>query len=235
MQPLPPPPGTRPSAISVRSRSPNAAPVHALRVATAPYHQRVDGLFSQFDVTHEEGFRLFLRAQALAYLPVENALDRAGAGSLISDWCHRERSDDLVSDMALLNIPVPTALEAPSFASAAEVLGGVYVLEGSRLGAALLARSVSPSLPTSFLARRTTGGAWRRLLRLLDESLTDAEDLRLASAAAQTVFKLFEQAARSVLSCQQMTTSGAGLLGSISSQLQSRPGRSSRRSTRGTA
>ncbi len=212
----------------VKPPSTTVAPVQALRVATAPYHQRVDSLFSQFVVSHEAGYALLLSAQALAYLPLEDALHRAGAGLLIADWHRRRRSDSLLSDMALLGIAVPHALEVPSFASAPEVLGGVYVLEGSRLGATLLARSVSPNLPASFLAGKAMRGAWRNLLLLLNDSLTDADDLQLASAAAEKVFSVFEQAARSVLSGQQRAKKcGPGLAGNLSPRVKLRPKSSS--------
>ena len=46
----------------------------ALRAATADAHERVDGLFSRFDISDPIGYRRFLTAQAVAYLPGEAAL-----------------------------------------------------------------------------------------------------------------------------------------------------------------
>lgn len=82
------------------------------------------------------------------------------------------------------------------------MLGAIYVLEGSRLGGALLKRSVPPSLPRQFLETRQDAGSWRRLLKLLDESLIRPNDLDAAIVAAKEVFARFAESARVVESVQ---------------------------------
>ncbi|MDP8911973.1 MAG: hypothetical protein M3N39_00180 [Pseudomonadota bacterium] len=47
-----------------------------LRAGTAAEHDRVDRLFSRFDLRREEDYRHFLLAQAAAFLPIG---DRSGA------------------------------------------------------------------------------------------------------------------------------------------------------------
>ena len=57
-----------------------------LRAQTADAHARVDAAFSRFDLASQEGYADFLAAQAAAFLPVEQALDEAGAEDLIADF-----------------------------------------------------------------------------------------------------------------------------------------------------
>lgn len=51
----------------------------ALRAATSEAHERLDALFSRFDLGDRADYSEFLLAQAGAFLPVGAALDRAGA------------------------------------------------------------------------------------------------------------------------------------------------------------
>lgn len=73
------------------------------------------------------------------------------------------------------------------------------MLEGSRLGGALLSRSVAPGLPAGFLIAAAEPGAWRKLLQELNEGLTESADITAATAAAVEVFGLFEQSGRHFL------------------------------------
>ena len=57
-----------------------------LKARTAKAHDRVDELFSRFDLGDEGEYRRFLTAQAEAFLPVEASLDAAGAETVIEDW-----------------------------------------------------------------------------------------------------------------------------------------------------
>ena len=120
----------------------------ALRRAAAAVHKEVDAIFSDVDLSDARGYRAFLLAQAYAHLPVEAALDTADAARVIPDWPERRRAPLLLGDLARLDA-VPERGAAPSFASEAEVAGTAYVLEGSRLGAKLLSRSVPGDLAPS--------------------------------------------------------------------------------------
>lgn len=165
----------------------------ALRSETAEAHERLDALFSRFDLSARTGYAAFLQAQAGAFLAVEAALDRAGAGELLYDWEKRRRSDALLGDLrdlALLHRPATS----PSFVTEAAILGGVYVLEGSRMGGAVLRRTVPSSLPTAFLSHGEPS-AWRRFVEVLDQRLTSPADLSQAALAAASVFQTFETSA----------------------------------------
>ncbi len=163
----------------------------ALRTATAAYHDRVDTAFSKANLADRVSYGHFLQAQAAAHLPVEDALARAGVAAIVIDWDARRRSASLRDDLATLGLDVPAPAGELMLDDEAAVLGALYVLEGSRLGGALLKRSVSPYLPTQFLGGMNST-AWRDLLMLLDERLDTEAKRAIAIAAACDVFILFE-------------------------------------------
>lgn len=168
-----------------------------LRSATADGHERVDHLFSRFDLSSPAGYCRFLRAQARAFLPIEAELDGAGAAALIPDWTERRRSDLLRADLAALSVTLPEPFRPHLFIQdKAPLLGAAYVLEGSRLGGALLKRSVAAGLPSRFLDSRQSAGSWRNFLKLLDTFLLRQDDLEAAAEAARQVFTRFEWAAK---------------------------------------
>jgi len=163
----------------------------ALRAATAAEHERVDRLFSSADLGAIDGYRRFLVAQAAAFLPIEAALEAAGAAQVLADWPQRRRSHLLRADLAALEAVEPAPVAAPRFPGEAAILGGVYVLEGSRLGAAVLKRGVAAAAPTDFLSAPQEPGSWRKLLENLDRVLYGPDQIGAAVGAARTVFEGF--------------------------------------------
>ena len=170
----------------------------ALRAATSEHHERVDRVFSGAALGVRDSYARFLRAQAAALLPVEAALDRDGVAAVVPDWPARQRSDLLRWDLSDLGADPPEPAGDISFDGEAALLGGLYVLEGSRLGGTLLKRAVPPHLPARFLGG-VDSGAWRRLLGLLDDRLDDEPARVAAIAAAGDVFRLFEVSGRRYL------------------------------------
>ena len=173
----------------------------ALRAATAAEHDRVDALFSAFDLGDEGDYGRFLAAQAAAFLPVEAALDEAGAAEALPCWPERLRGALLVEDLAAMGAPPAAPVAPPPFGDEAALLGGIYVLEGSRLGGAVLRRSLPAHLPQSFLAAPQPRGAWAKLLAKLDTRLNGERELISAVTSAKRVFACFAAAAE-----QGMTT-----------------------------
>jgi heme oxygenase len=169
-----------------------------LRETTSPYHARVDEAFGSFDLKTPDGYRHFLQAQAMAFLPVEAALDEGGAGSLLYDWQNRKRGAALLSDLRDLDAVIPEALRSLALADDAELWGALYVIEGSRLGGRFLAGSIPPHLPKAFMTHSVEKCAWRSLLDRLDLGLVNDDDRKKAASAAQAVFRLFEDAAVAV-------------------------------------
>ncbi|MDF0486910.1 biliverdin-producing heme oxygenase [Sphingomonas sp. H39-1-10] len=170
----------------------------ALRAATAAHHERVDAVFSRADLTNRVDYARFLQAQAGAYLPVEAALARAGAARIVPDWETRRRASRLTADLAALGVAVPEDEADVGFDDDAAVLGGVYVLEGSRLGGAMLARDVPADFPKSFLASDQVA-TWRDLLDLLQYRLISPGERSSAVESASRVFMLFESSGQRYL------------------------------------
>jgi heme oxygenase len=168
----------------------------ALREATAAAHEEVDGIFSRFDLRRREPYRRFLRAQASALLPIETALDEAGAGAILGDWPARRRSEALREDLKALGAEPPAPTAAPAFATPEAVLGGIYVLEGARLGGALLSRALPDKAPQAFLGAAGDSLRWRKLLEDLEKLLYRHDQVAAAVSAAVDVFACFAAAGR---------------------------------------
>jgi heme oxygenase len=169
-----------------------------LRDATASWHERVDALFSNTDLADPRQYGGFLLAQAAAHLAVEQALDRANVAEIVSDWPERRRGNLIRLDLATLGEQMPVLEVLPALTGTAAKWGALYVLEGSRLGGKILARSVGAGLPTSYLAAGRPV-AWRELTTLIDRTLTKRPDIDNAAEAACAVFALFERSGRRLL------------------------------------
>ena len=169
------------------------ADVHAiLRRETRAEHDRVDAAFSRFGLSGPDYAR-FLAAQARAYQPVEAALEDTVVARVVPGWRAHRRADALRADLAALGMRAVASLAAPSLPTDAHALGAWYVLEGSRLGGALLARQVAPGLPRAFLA--ASGPRWAKSVEILENNLYQPEHIAHAVDAARDVFALFERAA----------------------------------------
>lgn len=170
----------------------------ALRAATSEAHERLDARFSTFDLADPAGYGAFLLAQAGAFFPMEDALQAAGVSRVIDDWPARRRSEPLRADLDALGLSDPESVAVPSLRSEADILGALYVLEGSRLGGAMLVRTVPDGLPRSFLTPGNPA-AWRAFVTVLDQRLSSPADLDAAAATASAVFEAFAASASNAL------------------------------------
>ncbi|WP_267393784.1 MULTISPECIES: biliverdin-producing heme oxygenase [unclassified Sphingomonas] len=136
--------------------------IKQLRAETAADHDRVDMLYGRFALDRAADYRNILIAHAAALPAVEAAL---GVADDLPAW--RPRTALIAQDLAALGVamPVPAAFAAPDDASR---WGALYVIEGSRLGGTLLARSVPAGLPSAYLAASHQPGEWRALLAALE-------------------------------------------------------------------
>ncbi len=168
---------------------------------TAPAHERVDTAFSRFSLTDPVGYRLFLQAHH-AVLPVcERALAASGAAGLLADWPSRVRAPALLADMAAVGVgPGP---EVPALAplSPAAAFGMMYVLEGSRLGGAVLARRLltNPDERCRTASRYLLHGEglrlWPNFVTAMERSPHVTQDPQSVVASALQTFGLFAAAA----------------------------------------
>ena len=165
-------------------------PRFALKEATSEIHERLDRLLSKLDLGRTEEYLQFLLIQARVVPALEAALDLGGIARLVEDWSDHRRTNFLKEDLAALGAVMPKPLAIPPFSGEAELLGASYVLEGSRLGAKVLVRSVAPGMPGRFLDS-PTGTPWPALVAALDGFLYSAQRLEAAKNAATDCFEAF--------------------------------------------
>jgi heme oxygenase len=170
-----------------------------LKAATASAHRALDTRFGTYDLTSIDGYRCFLEASAAALLPLEAALERSGVADLFADWPQRSRRAAIAADIARTSgtahlLPAVVTMSRP------EMLGAMYVLEGSRLGAKYLLRAVAcctePQIAevTHYLRRGSDQPLWRTFLEKLKcERVTPRGEAEMISGA-QLAFAMFERA-----------------------------------------
>ena len=171
-----------------------------LRDATAAEHARLDAQLGALDLCKAADYRHFLEVNATALLPLEQALVQAGVRRVLPDWDDRARSKAILRDLSRLGGTV-RLLDVPELPDRFAVLGTLYVLEGSRLGAAYLSREVRRcsdpvvSDNTAFLSHGAGRPLWQNFLAVLEShtgELADEEDI---AGPARGAFSLFKQAA----------------------------------------
>lgn len=175
-----------------------------LKVETRDLHARTERAFARFDLTRREAYGEFLLAQATALLPLEAALTGQGAGDALEDWPLRARGELLRADLAALGLSEPLPQAEPRFANPDQLLGALYVLEGSKLGARLLLARVLAAHPaaagaTAFLAHGSDPArtaAWPSFLARLEAAPCSAARAAEALAGATAAFAMFGRAAR---------------------------------------
>ncbi|EJT04627.1 biliverdin-producing heme oxygenase [Rhizobium sp. CCGE 510] len=163
-----------------------------LRAQTADCHAEVDKLFGTFDLSNRQQYRTFLQAHARVIPASEDALEDAGIARLLPDWPERRRTQGLLADIREFGDSLPPSLPPPALHSEAALWGALYVLEGSKLGGAVLAKTVADHLPSSYLSLQGPKGAMRSFMDRLDAS--DLDDPAAAISAARSIFDLFLKA-----------------------------------------
>ena len=182
-----------------------------LRAATADAHERLHR-HAGFAAAADGGIALPAYRRLLARLfgfhrPFEIAIGAAARFAPGVDLEKRRRSPMLEADLAALGASRAEIAEAPlcdviaAPASAGELLGALYVIEGSTLGGVHIARALAPACASLegggrafFLGYGDSHGAmWRAFLDQLDAAATsDAEEARIVEGATST-FLAFER------------------------------------------
>lgn len=160
----------------------------ALRSATAASHDAVDAAYGGFDLADPRSYGCFLTAHARALPAVERAL--SGYDGLPA---FTPRAALLEADLAALGLKMPAPLPVAPPESDAAAFGALYVIEGSRLGGAVLAKRVSRALPHAYLAATHQPGGWRAFGELLDRAAKAGGPgwIDRAVAAAEATFGLY--------------------------------------------
>lgn len=150
----------------------------ALKRATNEAHDRVEGVVRDAGMFEtREGFQRYLAAAFEMRARFERLLDLNHAARVWADYPSRKIADLVAQDIADLDgVAVPPETTGTKTCSAGELLGVMYVLEGSSLGARILVKSVAEmGLTANFGARHLfrqaeDRGAWRSFIAAMDAS-----------------------------------------------------------------
>ena len=140
----------------------------------------------------------FLSASASVILTLEHALSEAGATRLLPDWEERKRGDALLADLDALGA-APGYPVLAQVGGDAEQFGFLYVLEGSRLGAAVVLCATEAAGDPRMRARDAVPAPRRRpaLLAFVPRATRDIARCKArapdeAIAGARAAFSLFD-------------------------------------------
>jgi heme oxygenase len=182
--------GRRAGGVDLRTR---------LKHATADAHRQLDRSLMAFDLKTTTGYRRFLEASAGALLPLEAALLESGVDDIIQDWPSRSRTDAILKDLTQVEGRLHL-MPAPAAFSRSALVGAVYVLEGSRLGARFLLKIVTRAADpvtgraTAYLSHGSEQQLWEQFLVLLAHEAPRLDEDEVI-AGAHTAFGLFSMAA----------------------------------------
>ena len=179
-------------------------PREYLKEHTRIAHQKVDLQFSRFELANPLGYRNFLEAHDAVLPHCERVLALSGAAWLIPDWPSRLRTLALEQDLRVMGGHASAGMAPMVVLAPAAVFGMMYVLEGSRIGGAVLAtRLCSNSGPhcrdaTRYLLHGKGIGLWPSFVAALNTAPQVLSDIDTVLASALRTFELFEAAAATV-------------------------------------
>jgi heme oxygenase len=137
-----------------------------LSAATRGLHDEVDRRAGRFDLASASGRAGLLRFVYRGLQPVEDGLDSAGAARLYPAWPDRRRAAMLRRDLRRIGAELPDDRPPVDFACAEAAWGALYVLEGSRLGARMIARDWPVDERPGYLDP-DPAGTWQTFLGIL--------------------------------------------------------------------
>lgn len=109
-----------------------------LKTSTAEAHQALDRMIGSFDTP--VAYARYLDGMARFRLPVEAWLAAQPLPSGFEDWQPGLYGEELLGDLDDLDLAIPTDLPPVTLPGGDGLIGLLYVLEGSALGARLLAK-----------------------------------------------------------------------------------------------
>ena len=169
-----------------------------LKRATDAAHRRLDLGLSGFDLSDIDDYRRFLNVHAIALPSLESALAANGFEEQCPGWMEGRRSAALMRDLAGLG-GTSCEPDAARQVGGATAWGTAYVLEGSRLGAKLLARRVTAggipdALANARFLNHPASVAWPCFLNRMEHALSAPGALRAATNGARMAFAAFNDA-----------------------------------------
>lgn len=170
-----------------------------MKAATDVLHQRIDARVGRAHfLTSLQGYGDYLARTLQARRRVEALLDRSDAAAIYPAWPDRRLADAMRQDLRALGLPEPANDDsAREPLGVGGVLGALYVLEGSSVGARYIARQVAAmgcDTGTRHLALQTADpAAFRAFLTLLESQPLDPAAEAECLAAAVNAFSCFER------------------------------------------
>ncbi|UOQ73161.1 biliverdin-producing heme oxygenase [Hymenobacter cellulosilyticus] len=164
-----------------------------LRTETRPYHDALEQnkfnqMLQQGTVT-EAVTRRFLAKLYGFLVPYEARLRQLELGP---EWQveQRLRAHLIPQDLGVAAAELPLCLAMPELGTRAQLLGAMYVLEGSTLGGQVLARQLAKAgieSRTYFMGNGDqTGPLWKSFCQLLAEAATEDNQAQIVASAAST-------------------------------------------------
>lgn len=169
-----------------------------LKNATRERHAALDAFIGSLDTP--DTYRGYLRGISAFRMFVEERLAAAPWPDRLGDWQPVRLSEDMKRDLEDLALHAPSLDLALDLPSADSTLGALYVLEGSTLGARILAKQVAAlGFDETFGARHLARQAaavqnWRAFVAGLDQH--SSIDETVASRAACRTFDVAHTAMR---------------------------------------
>ena len=173
-----------------------------LRQGTADLHTELDARLSRADFDDRRSYATFLHSQAGPLFALERAIAASAIRDHVSDWDGRGRSGAMRADLAALGFtPPPLPALDPVLRDGDRLFGALYVLEGSRLGAAYLSRHARASRDPAvrgalrYLTHGEGKALWPSFLRDLARREEDGLDSAKLVDGARRAFTMFLRAA----------------------------------------
>jgi heme oxygenase len=175
-----------------------------LREATRPHHDRIEAGFTIAGLAGMESYKATLQNLYGFFRDWEPKIIRRADSYGLDFYRERQKLPLLEQDLAFFQMERTSQVKARdwTFPNIARLLGSVYVIEGSTLGA----RIISTELTERFDVRRESGGAyffsygeetgsrWRNFCEVLDQHI--ANDIDDAIAGASETFEIMDETLR---------------------------------------
>ncbi len=175
-----------------------------LKSATEPHHRRLDALSDEFAMfASVSSYRDYLAATLASRSHLEAMLSASQIDALVPNWNRICIVPQLREDLSDVGDNDPTGGEATGMViDRGALIGILYVLEGSGLGASILfKRAIKLGMSATFGARHLAQqvanlSSWRETLCLIETTPIDNEDS--CERAAIAAFGVFETNYRKV-------------------------------------
>ncbi|KZN36006.1 hypothetical protein N480_18620 [Pseudoalteromonas luteoviolacea S2607] len=184
-------------------RAANYPRMSKLRTSTSSVHDQLDKkIMAQSPFESKANYGQFLRYQYHLMKHVESLYQDVKLAELIPGLAARDRTQQLTLDFQDLELSQPEPiqnLEAVTV-SQYESLGWLYVIEGSKLGAAVLAKEaeklgLNGEFGARFLAGSDIGRGyhWRQFMQGIEDAPLNEQQEQAMLAGAQAAFKFANQ------------------------------------------